>query len=352
VKVAFALLLAGAALAGCLADDPSPSSPSSPQQALVQRVASGHPAIDWDVHADIDWWEDIATNYPKHDSNLPTNTLLRERLVSDLRALGLDVEVRAYPGSFQGVDFPDVPGTELYAIVATKQGTTMPDNRIGLVSHYDTQTLTIHGAYDDASGVAADFSICKALAKVPMQRTLACIFFDGEERGLVASQRYVQDVVLDGDEAYVYDFVLGYDMTGINWPGHQWKLYAMAGTVWDSPTDSDPEVSPVYPFMQDLLNGALGYPPDGVEVRPDSHRNSDERRFREAGVPIVRFAGGLNATDYDQYHKPLDTVEHVYEVTAGRANFEAGFAAIVEASYATALALDGTTFGEIAAVYG
>lgn len=346
--VAGLVLLAG--LAGCL-DSEEPSASSS-TLARVDAWAAENPPLVWDVGAAIDWWEDIATNYPKHDSNLPTNTLLRQRLVADLQALGLDVEVRTYPGELQGVAVPEVPGTELYAIIATKPGTTMPDHRIGLVSHYDTQTLTIHGAYDDASGVAADFHICKALAQVPMNRTLACIFFDGEERGLVASKHYVQDVVVEADEGYVYDFVLGYDMTGINWPGHPWKLYAMAGTVWDAPTDAEPEVSPIYPFAQDLLNGVLGYPPEGVEVRPDSHRNSDERRFKEAGVPIIRFAGGLNASDYDQYHMPLDTVDHVYEVTGGRANFEAGFAAIVEASYATALTLDRTSFVELAELYG
>ncbi|MFA5944640.1 MAG: M28 family peptidase [Candidatus Thermoplasmatota archaeon] len=348
MKRVLALLLVSGTLAGCITDEVASPGPA----ALIERTTAGLPPLQWDVKTDVDWWEDIATNYPKHDSNLPTNTMLRERLVDDLRALGLDVEVRQYAGVLQGQQLPEAPGTELYAIVATKVGTTMPDHRIGLVSHYDTQTLTIHGAYDDASGVAADYSICKALAQVRMERTLACIFFDGEERGLAASQAYVQDVVLDGDEGYVYDFVLGYDMTGINWPGHSWKLYAMAGAVWDRPVDPDPEVSPLYPFAQDLLNGAFGYPPEGLEVLPDSHRNSDERRFKEAGVPIIRFAGGLNATDYDQYHMPLDTVDHVYEVTAGRANFEAGFAAVVEAGYSTALALDRTSFAEIAAVYG
>lgn len=348
MKPSIALLLLAGALSGCLSDG---QDSAAADLALIEAVSRDQPPIDWDVSAQVDWWEDIATNYPKHDSNLPTNAMLRERLVADLQALGLDVEVRAYQGSFQGADVPQASATELHAIIATKAGTEMPDHRIGLVSHYDTQTLTVHGAYDDASGVAADYSICKALVKVELRRTLACIFFDGEERGLVASQRYVEDVVIEGDEGYTYDFVLGYDMTGINWPGHAWKLYAMVGMVWDRPGDDEPEISPLYPFTQDLLNGVLGYPPEGVEVLEDSHRNSDERRFKEAGVPIIRFAGGLNADDYDQYHKPLDTVEHVYEVTDGRANFEAGFAAVVEASYATALALDRTDFAEISAEY-
>ncbi len=352
-----ALLLLLAPLAGCLAaDDGSDGAAGTDQDSFAATLHEGMPPIRYDAEAAIQWWEDIATNYPKHDSNTPMNTLLRDHIVAELTALGLDVEVREYPGEFQGNAVPESPLTMLSAVIATKPGTELPDRRIGLVSHYDTQTATIHGAYDDASGVAADFQVCKALAQVPLRRTLACIFFDGEERGLIASREYVQDVVLEADEGYSYDYVLGYDMTGINWPakynGAPWRLYAMAGTIWDSPDDADPDISALFPFAQDLLNGALAYPADGVEVLPDSHRNSDERRFKEAGVPVIRFAGGMNASDYDQYHMAMDTVDHVYEVTGGREEFKAGFSAIVEASYATALALDRTDYASIAQAYG
>ncbi|MHB1261385.1 MAG: M28 family metallopeptidase [Thermoplasmatota archaeon] len=337
-----AFALTALALSGCLSDDGSPPSTSG---TLLDRTTTDLPPIAWDLEAQIAWWEDISTNYPKHDSNLPTNAMLRERIVADLEALGLEVEVRSYPGQVQNQDIPDVDGTELYAIIATKTGTTMPDHRLGLVSHYDTQTATIMGAYDDASGVAAEYSICKALAQIPMQRTLACIFFDGEERGLVGSERYVQDVVVEGDEPYVYDLVLGYDMTGLNWPGYRdWKMYVMTG-----PEDDVPALTG---FASGLMHGTLGYPESGVEVLDVHDRNSDERNFKEAGVPIYRFAGGRNAADYDQYHRPLDTVEHVYDVAGGRANFAAGFETIVEASYTTALAFDRTSMDELRVAYG
>jgi hypothetical protein len=341
VKAVLALLLLSSAAAGCLS-----SSPGTAEPTLMERITAGLPPIDWDVHAQVDWWEDVATNYPKHDANLPTNAQLRQHLVSELRGLGLDVEVRAYPGAVQGQDLPDTgEATALYAIIGTKAGTAMPDHRFGLVAHYDSQTGTVQGAYDDMSGVAAQFSICKALAKLPMNRTMACIFFDGEERGLVASERYVQDVVKDGDEGYVYDLVLGYDMTGLNWPGYStWKMYAMTGPADDVPA--------LVPFAQGVLNGHLGYPTEGVEVLDVHDRNSDERNFKEAGVPILRFAGGRNAADYDQYHRPLDTVDHVYQLAGGRASFEKGFATVVEGSYATALAFDRTSMAELHATFG
>ena len=217
MKPFVALVLVAVALAGCLSSDESP--PADEATTLATRAASAIPPIQWDLDEQVDWWEDVATNYPKHDSNLPTNAMLRERLIDDLTALGLDVDVRQYPGAFQGVDFPEAPATELYAVVGTKRGMELPDHRIGLVAHYDTQTATVMGAYDDASGVAAQYSICKSLVDVPTERSISCIFFDGEERGLVASERYVDDVVKEGDEPYVYDLVMGNDMTGLNWPG-------------------------------------------------------------------------------------------------------------------------------------
>lgn len=342
MKPFVALALIAVALAGCLSSDESP--PADEATTLATRAASGIPPIQWDLDEQVDWWEDVATNYPKHDSNLPTNAMLRQRLVADLEALGLDVDVRQYPGAFQGVDFPDAPGTELYAVVGTKPGTELPDHRIGLVAHYDTQTLTIHGAYDDASGVAAQYSICKALVEVETRRSVSCIFFDGEERGLVASERYVADVT-EGDEEFVYDLALGYDMTGLNWPGYPtWKMYLMPGPEED--------VAALRPFAQELMHDVLGYPESGVEVLDVHDRNSDEMNFKRAGIPILRFAGGRHAADYDQYHKPLDTVDHVYDLAGGRANFAAGFATVVEASYVTALAFDATSMDEIRASYG
>lgn len=339
--LAFLLLLVPL-LAGCLAgDDTDGDGRSSPAER-----ARDVPELQWDVTAGVDWWEDFATSYPKHDANTPTNQMAREHLIAEMEALGFDVEVRSYEASAQGVDLPDVgePLLQYHAVVATIPGTEMPDRRIGLVSHYDTQAATIMGAYDDASGVAAQYNICKALAEVPMRRTLACIFFDAEERGLVASEKYVEDVIEEGDEGFVYDLVVGYDMTGINWPGHDWKMYVMTG--------DEIHALALAPWADELMHDVLEYPRTGVEVLDVHDRNSDEMNFKRAGVPILRFAGGRDASDYPAYHMPHDLVEYVYQFTGGRENFEAGFATVVESSYRTALAFDATDMDELRRVYG
>jgi hypothetical protein len=319
IAIAPLLLLA---LAGCLVTE---------GEAVEPRYPPFDPAT---IAPGVDWWEDFATRWVKRDAYLPQNEEVKDYLVGEMETLGFDVEVREYPGREQGIDLPPIGPLKLHAIIATKTGLTQPDRAIGLVSHYDTQTLTFQGAYDDASGVAAQFTICKALAELPLDKTLVCIFFDGEERGLVAADHFVQDAVVGGNAPYTFDFVLGYDMTGINWPGHDWKMYVMTGGEEYVPVLGD--------FARRIMHQELGYPEDGVEVLDVHDRNSDERRFREAGVPIFRFAGGRHAVDYPQYHLPLDTVDYVYDFVGGRANFEAGFGTIVEGSYHLVLALDGT----------
>ncbi len=333
-------------LAGCLSSDPADPI-SGPVETNARDLAATAPPLDFDVTEAVDWWEHISTAFTKHDSYTPNNDAIRDYLVTELAAIGFNVESRAYqalPRDPAAVPIAN-PVTEINAIIATKQGVNQPmdgiDHRIALVSHYDTQAATIHGAYDDKSGVATEFHICKALAAVPMNKTLTCIFFDAEEQGLVASARYVQDMQ---DEPIQYDFVLGYDMTGINWPGHDWKMYVMTG-----PNDHVPLLQP---FAKDIMHNLLAYPEEGVEVLDTHDRNSDERRFKEVGIPIYRFAGGRNAADYDQYHGPDDTVEHVYEITNGRTNFEAGFTTIVEGSYYLIWALDKTDIGAMERAYG
>ncbi len=332
-----ALVLLVILVAGCV-DDAQP-----PRLNLAQEVAVGLPPIEWNVAESVDWWENYVTTYVKRDAYLPNNDRARDHIIEAMKQIGFDVELRTYPGEVAGEQLPSAAPLEIDAIVATRVGTELPNHRIGLVSHYDTQAATIQGAYDDGSGVAAQMAICEALAKVETRRTIACIFFDAEEMGLVASKRYVEDVVLEGDEPYVYDIVIGYDMTGINYPGHEWKAYLMTG---------DAEAVPyLKPFGSDLLNGVMGYPEEGVEVLDTHDRNSDERRFRDAGVPIYRFAGGRHAADYPEYHRPGDTVDFVYDFVGGRANFEAGLATIVEASYNLILALDATSIQEMAHRY-
>ncbi|MGB0653719.1 MAG: M28 family metallopeptidase [Thermoplasmatota archaeon] len=341
MRPTFLLVAALLPLAGCLDNGDDATTDDAP----TGPAGLGPAALpEWDVTAAIDWWERFSTAFVKRDAYLPANGDARSHLVSELERIGMDVEVRSYPAALLlAGPVPEQVPLDIVAIVGTKTGTEMPDHRIGLVSHFDTQTLTIQGAYDDASGVASEFAICEALMQVELRRSVSCIFFDAEEVGLQASAAYVADVT-EGDEDFVYDVVFGYDMTGINWPGHDWKMYLMTG--------GDEYVPLLGDFGRQVMHDEMGYPEEGVEVLDVHNRNSDERRFREAGIPIFRFAGGRTASDYPEYHMPGDTVEYVYDFVGGRPNFEAGFSTIVNGSLALVQAFDATDMEELEKKYG
>lgn len=320
-KGALALAVLLAPLAGCLS-----AGPGGPE-----GVSTYDPTV---VPGGVDWWEDFATRWAKRDRYLPQNDEAHEHIAAEMAALGFDVEVRAYAASEEGVDLPQMGPVEVHAVVATRPGTTQPDHWIGVTSHFDTETKATEGAYDNAAGTAVAYTLCRSLAEVELEKTLACLFFDGEEAGLVASGRFVDDFITEADEGVTFDYVLGYDMVGINWPGHEWGLYILTGgEAW---------VPALGGIARGVVYDDLGWPSDRVVVKDTHDRNSDELRFSRAGVPVYRFAGGKTAGEYEQYHMPGDTVEYVYDLVGGRPNFEAGFGAAVEASHRLVETLDRT----------
>jgi hypothetical protein len=334
-------LVIGLVLAGCLSpsgssNDPPPEGPPT-SQGLAQQLAANLPqqlvTSPWNATGAVTWWENFVTAYPKRDVFLPNNALAAQHIADGLAKEGLQTRVLRYlvgpvPGSNQPVG--------IHVVEAIKQGTTLSDRALAIGAHYDTQAGTLQGAFDNGAGTAMVFELCKHLAKVPMNRTLLCLFFDAEEIGARGSAAYNATPPPDSPKI---DFYFGYDMVGINWPGYPaWKIHNWIQAAY-SPD--------FFPFVEATVRDVLGWPFDGAEVFPFNDRNSDEATFIRAGIPTVRFAGGRTAGAYDQYHLPNDSVAHVYDMVGGRANFELGFGALVQESYILALMLDQTNLDAI-----
>jgi Peptidase family M28 len=336
-----AAALVALTVAGCLEDEPADE--ARPASApFIERLAADVPPLEWDGEAAIAWWEDFVTTYPKRDTYLPNNDPATRHIADALEALGLEVQQMDYPARapLAGNPLPGQVPLAIHTVVAFKAGLTQPDHAIALGAHYDTQTATLQGAFDNGSGTAMVFDLCKQLSQVPMDKSLLCLFFDGEEQGALGSQAYLEDPP-EGSPAI--DVYLGYDMVGMNWPGYQaWKAYTWVG---------DEFAAELFPLANETVHGVLGFPDGGAEVFDFNDRNSDEAIFAEAGIPTLRFAGGRRAGDYDQYHMPDDTVDHVYDVVGGRQNYIDGFGALVLESYTLALMLDGTSLAELQAEY-
>ena len=341
LALAVAASLLALTAAGCLDGGSRPTAADgSGGGSLARRLAADVPPLAWDGEAAIAWFEHFVTTYPKRDTYLPANDPATLHIVDSLEALGLEVALthHAARAPLAGTPLPGEAPLSSHTVAAYKPGLTQPGKAIAIGAHYDTQTGTIEGAYDNGSGTTMVFDLCKHLAQVPMDKSLLCLFFDGEELGALGSQAYLEDPPEGYPEV---EFYLGYDMVGMNWPGYpEWKAYTWIG---------DEFAAELLPFVNETVHGVLGFPPEGAEVFDFNDRNSDEAVFAGEGIPTLRFAGGRRAGDYDQYHMPDDTAEHVYDVVGGRDNFQAGFGALVEESYLLALMLDGTSVDELRA---
>ncbi|MBI2077887.1 MAG: M28 family peptidase [Euryarchaeota archaeon] len=354
--VPVAILLVGA-FAGCLEEgkgtdlavDPLAGTPEGALLALLGSL----PEPDFDRMKAVDWWEKFVKDNDMRQYPLPKNQLASTTLESELRSAGFQARIMYNFGGvgYQGTNVVPAQGNTPFGfkvVQGLKEGTGAKDHRLVLISHFDTVPSTPQGAYDDGSGVAVQLSICKLLAKVAMNKTVECLFFDNEENGLLASQAYA-NWYAQSKPQWKWDQAFGYDMVGLNWPGYsKWKLYSMIGKPT---TEPDAFLASHNDFLDvlayDYLGPKLNVTTDGVEVLRVHDRNSDEQNFKRVGIPVVRFAGGRKAADYPQYHKEQDTVEFVYryacecqDLAKGKETFARGYELVVLMSYYTILAYD------------
>ncbi|HLE47289.1 MAG TPA: M28 family peptidase [Candidatus Thermoplasmatota archaeon] len=347
-----AVLLLGA-FAGCLEEaqikDAAEDVVSGPEAQLLALLGSvAEPQFD-SMKA-VGWWEKFVKDNDMRQFPLPKNHMAAMAIESELMSAGFQARTIYNFGGAGPVPAQSQSAAPagFRVVQGIKEGTGAKDHRLVLISHFDTVPTTPQGAYDDASGVAAQMEICKLLAKAKTNKTIECVFFDNEENGLLASQAYTNWYASTKPQ-WVWDQAFGYDMTGLNWPGYsKWKLFSMIGKPSAEP---EPFLESHNVFLDILaynfLGAKLNVTTDGVEILKVHDRNSDEQNFKRVGIPVIRFAGGRKAADYPQYHKQEDTVEFVYrfacecqDLAKGKESFAKGFEMVVLMSYYTILAYD------------
>lgn len=346
------LLIAALVVSGCLGGlETGPAETatgfgSAPR--LLEVLLQAPPLTGFDRAAAVDEWERFVYAYPKRDWTFPHNHAAAEFLREELEEAGFTAEVLSFTAEAALVSYFGVE-QKVNGPVQVVRGTKMgddPTHRFALVAHYDTVTATTMGAYDDASGTMVELDVCRHLAKVKTNRTIDCLFFDAEERGLQASKAYVKAYREGQLGDFTYDLAFGYDMTGINWPGYPaWPLYVMVGTQAKDHPELENLTEPLHAFLDFTLREFLDErvvpgAGRGVSILDVHDRNSDEQSFKKQGVPVVRFTGLRNAADYPQYHQPNDTPPYVYEYAGGKENFAQGFEFAVLASYYAILGFD------------
>lgn len=287
--------------------------------------------------------EDFVSKFPLRQHLVgPNNEAAAQFLANEAKHYGFKVRILELDAG--------TPSRPVRVIEAVKRGTTKPNDWIAFVAHYDIVApngagMTVQGAYDDGSGTNFLRYFGKAFSKVPMKHSIALLWFDGEESGLLGSSAYAQ---MMKDKGQKIDAVMGFDMTGIGYPapyciciynGPQLSDSARAVPILEyvnykflklPQTDGSPGTAEKWPF------GTEG----GVCVCGANIRNSDESSFAKQGYFTLRWTGMRQAIDYPGYHQPWDTVPLMEQVAGGRENLEQGTENTFLSAYYTTFVLD------------
>ena len=288
--------------------------------------------------------EDFVERFPLRTNGLPNNIAASEFLAEEAKKNGFKSRIIEF-------EVPGTPARTVRAVEAVKRGTVKPDEWIGFVAHYDSAigsppgVASVQGAYDDASGTNMVRFFGKEFSKIKTNRSIALLWFDAEENGLLASQAYV-DMVAKKKQKFAA--VFGFDMVGIGYPAR----YCIC--IYNGPMPED--AAWAVPIAEYVNFEFLKFPegnggPTSAEKWPlgtDGHiclcgpniRNSDERNFAAAGYKTMRWTGMRTAMDYPGYHAPWDTVPFMEAVAGSRENLEMGTENTFVSAYYTTFVVD------------
>ncbi|MEA2433980.1 MAG: hypothetical protein QOG54_1437 [Actinomycetota bacterium] len=287
--------------------------------------------------------EDFVSKFPLRQNMLPNNAAAADFLAKEAKGYGFKTKVYEFPGGTNNA-------RTLRVIEAVKPGTTKPDEWIAFVAHYDIVApdgvgATVQGAYDDGTGTNILRYFAKAFSKVKTNRSIAILWFDGEENGLLSSRLYADMLEKKGQKIHA---AMGFDMVGIGYPAN----YCIC--IYHGPQPEVAELAvPIaryvnYDFMKfpegDGAPAAAQKWPVGAEghvcVCGANIRNSDESSFAAKGWFSMRWTGMRTASDYPGYHQPWDTIPFMEMVAGSRENLEQGTENTFLSAYYTTLVLD------------
>ncbi len=284
--------------------------------------------------------EEFVDRFPLRQNMLPNNVAAAEFLAKEAKRNGFKTVIRKFQAG--------TPARTVRVIEAVKKGTKKPNEWISFIAHYDVVAsagATYQGAYDDGSGTNILRYFGKAFSKVKTKRSIALLWFDAEENGLLASEVYAKYLKKNGQKIHAG---LGFDMVGIGYPAD----YCIC--IYHGPRPEDAERA--VPIIKHVNFDYLKFPEgDGGRsfaekwpIGTNGHicscgvniRNSDESNFADQGYFTMRWTGMRTASDYPGYHQPWDTVPFMEVVAGGRKNLEEGIENTFESAWYTTFVLD------------
>ncbi len=219
---------------------------------------------------------------------------VRDRLVAQLRELGLDTDIRSGVGRFpRSSDVDRVPLGSMNNIVARWPGTAATGT-VYLVAHYDS-VPNAPGANDDGAGVASILETIRALraSGERPRNDVVVLLTDGEEAALLGAEAFAVSGAADPRGGVV----INHEARGAGGPPTLWRIShpdgALIRTVATLPHPNT-----------DSLSTALA----GEQTGSDT----DFSALDPAGLPVMDWAfAGRNA----YYHNPFDDPDHVDPAT-------------------------------------
>ena len=276
------------------------SGASSFPWAMVTEESSRRPELLFQSAMKSDGDDGVAmANLPTRYSYSDELKLARDYIVHFLTSLDIFNDVQIQPFKMLR------NGREAWNVIARIEGTENPGEAVLIGAHYDSTSekplVRAPGAIDDGSGTAGVMTIAHALARLlkrqnkkGLSRTVLFGLFAGEEQGLVGSKYYVRHLLpanIKITNAILMDMV-----------GYSDRYY---GVKIEGTRDAT-----IQKLMNKMAGNTREYAPE-LEVALSHYSfGSDHVSFQNAGIPAVLVIE-RDDTDYAEYHKSTDTVDHL-----------------------------------------
>ncbi len=194
-----------------------------------------------------------------------------------------------------------IPGTE----------PGLNEEHVVISAHYDhlgkKGNSIFYGADDNASGTAAVLEIMETLAEAKEQgvgprRSVMCIFFTAEEKGLLGSQYYAENPVIPLDRTTVN---VNIDMIGRIDQKHrdnEQYIYVIGSDRLST------ELHKINESTNDTYSHLdLDYTYNAKNDPNRFYYRSDHYNFAKHGIPSIFFFSGV----HEDYHQPTDTPDKI-----------------------------------------
>jgi photosystem II stability/assembly factor-like uncharacterized protein len=221
----------------------------------------------------------------------------------------------------------NLPDFFLNNIIATKTGSTYPDQYFILCAHYDDMPggSVAPGADDNGSGTSAVIEAARVLKNYDFNYSIRFILFAGEEQGLVGSASYASNAAASGMRI---PGVINMDMIGYD-GDDDGRMEIHAGTLTSSQA--------IGTVVQDNI-AFLGLPLVADFKTGTASGASDHRSFWTSGYPAIMLIEDFE--DFTPYYHTIDD-----RLSTLRSSFFHNNARLAIASLANLAEIQGSSVG-------